>query len=114
MALDTKMAAPCGMCCGECVHYKKKCGGCANMGKPHWGECRVNTCVRERNVEHCGLCQEFPCDIYLSQYDPAQGIWRVFYRAGQLVYRKKIGTQAWLEEKLSGKNPDPKHQKKNT
>jgi hypothetical protein len=44
----------------------------------------------------------------LKQYSPALGRWRVFYKAGQLIYRKKIGTTAWVKEKASGKNPDPK------
>jgi len=44
----------------------------------------------------------------LKQYSPALGPWRVFYKAGQLIYRKKIGTTAWVKEKAKGKNPDPK------
>jgi hypothetical protein len=36
------------------------------------------------------------------------GPWRVYYKAGQLVYRKKIGTESWVREKAKGKNPDPK------
>jgi len=36
------------------------------------------------------------------------GRWRVFYKAGQLVYRKKMGTESWVREKTKGKNRDPK------
>ena len=32
----------------------------------------------------------------------------VFYKAGQLAYRKKIDTKAWVRQKASGRNPDPK------
>jgi hypothetical protein len=47
----------------------------------------------------------------MSTYDPSEGAWRVFYRAGQLAYRKKVGTNTWLKEKMQGKIADPKHQK---
>jgi hypothetical protein len=79
-------------------------------GKPYWGECRFYSCTQVKNIEHCGLCQEFPCDDYLESYDPSAGVWRVFYRAGQLAYRKRVGTDAWLQSKIEGKNPDPKYQ----
>jgi hypothetical protein len=62
----------------------------------------------EKKVEHCGECGEFPCSLFLNQYSRELGPWRVFYKAGQLVYRKKIGTAAWVDEKAKGKNADPK------
>ena len=113
MKADLKLATPCGSFCGECRSFKEnKCAGCGYVkGKPFWGECRFYTCTNETNIEHCELCQEFPCDYYLSAYDPSEGVWRAIYRAGQLVYREKIGTDAWLQGKISGKNPDPKYQK---
>jgi len=110
--LDFKLVSPCGIYCHECNEYKNGCAGCGYVkGKPSWGECRFYPCVREKGIEHCGLCAEFPCNYYLSTFDPNEGWWRVFYRAGQLVYRKKIGTKAWLEEKVRGENPDPKLKK---
>jgi hypothetical protein len=30
---------------------------------------------------------------------------------GQLMYKKKIGSKAWAEEKVMGENPDPEHKK---
>lgn len=109
---DSKLAAPCGSYCGECQYYGKTCLDCRVVkGKPFWGECHFYACTQDKKIEHCGLCADFPCDYFLSTYDPKEGAWRVFYRAGQLAYRKKIGTKAWLEEKMQGKNADPKHQK---
>ena len=78
-------------------------------GAPFWGDCRFYDCVRERGVEHCGECLDFPCDYFMRTYDPKEGLWRVFYRIGQLVYRGKIGTEKWVEEKKAGLNPDPKY-----
>jgi hypothetical protein len=108
--VDLNLASPCGTYCGECTSYKKTCAGCGYVkGKPFWGECRFYSCVREKGVEHCGLCRDFPCDYFLATYDPSGGKWRVFYRAGQLVYRKRIGTKAWIEEKIKGENLDAKY-----
>lgn len=109
---DPNLATPCGSYCGECGYYQNRCTGCGYIkGRPFWGECRFYSCVREKGVEHCGLCIDFPCNYYLSTFDPDRGQWRIFYRAGQLAYRKKIGTKAWLEEKSKGKIADPKFEK---
>nr|MDO8133846.1 DUF3795 domain-containing protein [Candidatus Njordarchaeum guaymaensis] len=109
---DPNLATPCGSYCGECEYYQNRCTGCGYIkGRPFWGECRFYSCVREKGVEHCGLCIDFPCNYYLSTFDPDRGQWRIFYRAGQLAYRKKIGTKAWLEEKSKGKIADPKFEK---
>jgi hypothetical protein len=106
---NCSLASPCGLYCGECLYFKEQCRGCVpSGGQPSWGKCRTYACTKTKNVEHCGECSEFPCALFLKQYSPALGPWRVFYKAGQLIYRKKIGTAAWVKEKASGKNPDPK------
>ncbi|WP_294143539.1 DUF3795 domain-containing protein [uncultured Clostridium sp.] len=66
----------CGILCGEC-EYKEQmgCKGCVQIDKPFWGEsCLVKVCCEEKEQEHCGLCDEFPCDL-LKQfaYDEQQG-----------------------------------------
>lgn len=66
--------------------------------KPFWGECRFYACAGKKNIEHCGFCEELPCDYFLSTYDPKESQSSVFNRVGQLVYRKKIGTKAWVEK----------------
>ena len=103
------LASPCGLFCGECLSFGKDCQGCIpSKGRPSWGKCQTYMCTQEKNVEHCGECIEFPCTRFLNQYSRQLGPWRVFYKAGQLVYRKKIGTASWVSEKAKGKNPDPK------
>lgn len=103
------LASPCGLYCGECLYYEKECRGCVpSGGQPSWGRCPVYACTVDKDVEHCGECADFPCGIFLKQYSRQLGRWRVFYKAGQLVYRKKIGTRAWVKQKASGRNPDPK------
>lgn len=106
---NNSLASPCGLYCGECLYYNNECRGCVpSGGHPAWGKCHTYACTTNKKVEHCGECTQFPCERFLKQYNRQLGPWRVFYKAGQLVYRKKIGTGAWVKQKVSGKNPDPK------
>lgn len=106
---NNSLASPCGLYCGECLYFKEQCQGCVpSDGKPSWGKCRTYACARKKNVEHCGECPEFPCPLFLKQYSPELGPWRVFYKAGQLIYRKKIGTTAWVKEKSKRQESRPK------
>lgn len=109
---DNSLASPCGLYCGECLRYGELCKGCVpSGGRPSWGGgrlCPIFACVAQKKVEHCGKCTDFPCNRFLRQFDPRHGRWRVFYKAGQLLYRTKIGTSAWIREKAKGRNPDPR------
>lgn len=66
----------CGIMCSECGYKEQTgCKGCVQMDKPFWGEsCPVKSCCEGKSLEHCGLCDTFPCDI-LNQfaYDKEQG-----------------------------------------
>ena len=74
------------------------CLGCdAQKGRPFWGECKLYACAGDHGVEHCGLCSEFPCDLFVDQYDPEHGQESAFTRAGLLAYRKKAGTEKYIE-----------------
>jgi hypothetical protein len=50
-------------------------------------------------VESAGI---FPCDLFVDQFDPAHGQKSAFTRARLLTYRKRVGTQKFVEtsEKL--------------
>jgi hypothetical protein len=66
----------CGILCSEC-DYKEKmnCGGCVQISKPFWGDvCPVKSCCEGKELEHCGKCTDFPCEL-LNQfaYDKEQG-----------------------------------------
>jgi len=96
---NCNLATPCGLYCGECLFYEKPCKGCVpSGGKPSWGKCKTYACATEKKVEHCGECGEFPCSLFLNQYSRELGPWRVFYKAGQLLYRKKIGKREYLND----------------
>ena len=66
----------CGILCEEC-HYKEeaRCRGCINITKPFCDDsCPLKSCCEEKNIEHCGQCGIFPCELLISfAYDKEQG-----------------------------------------
>jgi hypothetical protein len=94
---DTRRwAAVCGRNCDDCAEAHESCKGCAyQLGFPHAAECAVfRCCAVERGLEHCGLCPDFACQVFLALDTPLQSAKR--YRA--LARRAEIGTDAWLAE----------------
>ena len=78
--MDFTMITACGECCIGC---KKKedglCNGCieSDGNCQEWAEsggCPIHKCVKEHNVEFCGLCNEFPCEWVLKKT-----VWRHDY-----------------------------------
>ena len=109
--LDKNLAAACGLFCGNCEHLGTNCKGCGNQkGKPFWAALmNVDTCplyncsVNTKKLEHCGLCKELPCETFLSLRDPSlsdeEAQKALVTRQNDLLRRKEIGTEKWLEEK---------------
>lgn len=56
--------------------------------------CRVYVCAKEHRVEHCGLCQEFPCIllVHMAAQSGADDI-RIFSAAR----RAELGDDVWSE-----------------
>jgi len=95
--MERRQAAVCGKYCGGCDMYVEgTCCGCGyQLGLTCRGECALfQCCVCQRGLEHCGLCQDFPCEVFLSHAAPLDVARR--YRA--LLHRAEIGTAAWLAE----------------
>ncbi len=66
----------CGILCKECEFAKTvNCKGCVQIKKPFWGEkCPVKDCCETKELEHCGQCIEFPCELAKQfAYDKSQG-----------------------------------------
>ena len=58
--------------CKEAFGFE--CAGCPNIAAAPWGECGVKKCCEEKGLEHCGSCNDFPCDLLNSfAYDKEQG-----------------------------------------
>lgn len=106
---DENLAAACGLYCGSCEYQGEKCPGCGHVeGKPFWTTefgvevCPLYACcVIEKNLEHCGLCDDLPCKLFLEFHDPALSPEEVeasvCERQGQLLERKGIGTEEWIK-----------------
>jgi hypothetical protein len=99
----------CGSYCDGCPSYGSggdpPCAGCTQtQGNPWWGECKLFKCTSEKNVAHCGLCSEFPCEISATHFDPDNplGQRNAVVRIGVLAYRTKHGDAKAIElvEKL--------------
>lgn len=55
----------CGIKCDSCERKEEVgCTGCLTMKKTFWGgECEVKTCCESKELNHCGECEEFPCEM---------------------------------------------------
>ena len=54
----------CGMPCALCTRCRtegsSRCPGCSCDGY-YTVPCKVHRCVREKGLDHCGECGDFPC-----------------------------------------------------
>ena len=94
---NRRFAAVCGEYCLRCLPtVESRCRGCAyELGRTPDSDCAIFQCaVAERGIEHCGLCPDFPCDLFRSSADLAT----VERRIEALRRRQTLGTDRWLEE----------------
>lgn len=84
----------CGSYCGKCEKYPGICKGCNPIIQE---SCEFVKCCNEKNIPHCGFCDEFPCDN-LKAFKPAakQGC-PVFCHLKNLEDRLRMGTRQWLK-----------------
>lgn len=119
-----RMTAPCGMDCFNCPIYlanedselrekisknldipfeKATCNGCRDEeGAPHcfnWTEpCSVYKCAKERGLDFCFQCAEFPCD-YLHPYADRASELPHNTKVFNLCLIKKMGLESWAQTK---------------
>ena len=116
--IDPLWAAPCGVCCRLCEFFDcpegLSCQGCYKERLCRVGEpvCWFVTCVEQREIEHCGLCKDFPCQELLKNHETCAGDTPQIAasRINDLTVRARMGTVPWLRTKLSGTLPDVKWQ----
>ena len=108
---DINYASVCGVYCKDCEHLNKACKGCGyEQGKTFWTNmmpskiCPLYNCCRNNmNIEHCGLCDDFPCKTFLELRDPNMSDEEfknsLTLRQNELKRRAAIGTTIWLKEK---------------
>lgn len=72
-----------------------KCSGClSDTLFMHCKQCDIRDCIKEKNVEGCHQCDEFPCQ-YIDNFSMAVGK-KVILRS--VPYRKKYGTEKWIKD----------------
>ncbi|WP_022850483.1 DUF3795 domain-containing protein [Limisalsivibrio acetivorans] len=118
-----KMSSPCGLPCFACVIHlakfddkirtmvadklgipkeKAECDGCRN----HEGhnpvinpnqQCQIYACAKDKGVDFCSYCDEFPCERFQPYADKAD-----FLPHNTKVYNlcliKKHGAEKWADE----------------
>lgn len=68
----------------------KACPGCRQGGGPPF--CGIRKCARQRGVEICAFCEEYPCERVLAL---AKG-YPTLIADGQRM--REIGIEAWIQE----------------
>lgn len=66
----------CGLDCENCPSYTAgDCVGCIELEEGNWaGNCEIKKCCEEKQLEHCGVCPGFPCDLLRNtSFDPDEG-----------------------------------------
>lgn len=69
-----QITSRCGLMCNSCEwKVPNNCKGCiASSGNPFYGTCRIATCAQEKELLHCGLCDEMPCEL-LKEFSCGDG-----------------------------------------
>lgn len=76
-----------------------RCGGCkSDEVFVNCGACRLRACARERRVEHCSDCAEYPCALYRKFQQAAALLPHVGLCAGNLAAIRAAGVERWLAE----------------
>ncbi len=118
-----QMTAPCGLPCFECIFFLANkseeqrqqivqelglpydqaiCGGCRNVEgdcKHNPMPCRLYPCAKEKGVQFCFECTDFPCDFlhpYADQATTKGHNLKIF----NLCLIIKMGLQDWAENKI--------------
>jgi len=113
------LLAACGLFCGACYHYQASfyehdrlleeaarrgrrpegftCRGCRSGAlyiHSDCAHCEIRACTDRKQIPHCGLCAEFPCDRLRA----FQNDGRVHHRdiLDQLAALREQGTEEWL------------------
>ncbi len=66
----------CGKDCTRCeMKIEDLCAGCFELEEGNWaGNCEIKTCCEGKELEHCGNCPVFPCDLLRNTaFDPDEG-----------------------------------------
>ena len=117
---DKNYAPVCGIYCRDCDFLGNQCQGCGYInGKPFWttqlpsGICPLyDCCINQKQIEHCGLCDDFPCRTFMELRDPNMSDTEfeisLHQRQAALRRRQIVGTIQWLKEVACDSSMDEK------
>ncbi len=120
--VNKDLLAPCGLYCGVCaIHIAHKnddlkfkqallpgfkawgaettddlvCDGCMSNGAlfSFCQNCSIKACLKEKEIEGCYKCDEFPCKIYEDWPSPDGK--KIMLRA--IPSWRKLGAEKWVE-----------------
>lgn len=115
-----ELTAPCGIDCFNCDLYegnldevktkiysqalklpedKVACKGCRVQGgcRLHWNNCATLDCAKEKGIDFCFECNEFPCAMLMPCADGADKFPHNS-KLYNLCRMKKVGVEKWAEE----------------
>ena len=117
--MKKNLVAYCGLYCGACSfkvayevnnnkhlmnmptkfdEYKnmplQSCPGCKSDNE--CGDCQIKSCAESKELEHCGLCKEFPCEIIINFNN--DGIPHHGESLENLKQLKSIGIEQWVKQ----------------
>ncbi len=122
MEREKALTAPCGLDCFNCQIHEDNltaefarmmsdktgvpveaisCQGCRRQDGVHWHlpteGCATLTCAREKGVDLCSDCSEFPCGLLAPLADGA-AMYPHNFKLYNLCRIQKIGIESWIEE----------------
>lgn len=94
---DIDKLSLCGLYCGGCKNFKENlnCIGCRNE-KELLNDCPTRSCCIAKGLQHCGLCEAFPCTELSEFY--ADGMKHHHLAYENMLVIKEIGEAEWLAE----------------
>ncbi|MDD5065896.1 MAG: DUF3795 domain-containing protein [bacterium] len=106
MAIQRKKyptVACCGLDCGLCPAYhssgKSRCPGCCgpDFSEKHPSCSIITCCIKQKNLETCAECDEFPC-TKIDKWDMGDSFISHKKALINLRYIKKNGMKAFVEQ----------------
>ena len=79
--MDRHMTAYCGVDCAACPDYTGgKCPGCRDTDWQEGDICLPVACCREKGIDFCGECPDFPCAEMGDFYKESESHERAYAR----------------------------------
>ncbi len=89
-------------CLGSVPQEELVCGGCKSDNiYAGCSLCGLRRCAREKNIEHCIDCAEYPCKSYSTWQKVAKFLPHTHEAASSLNHIKQEGVDSWLNAQKS-------------